>query len=132
MARIAPIICLLALLAGCGGGGGDDKEDAEQAVRDFVTATREKDSDAFCDELVTQEFLEQATGATGEQAAQSCKRELDSLTGVNVKVVRIVRTEVKEDTALVTAVLARGGQELRQRLRLKKEDGDWKLAGSAE
>ena len=130
MARIVPIICLLALFAGCG--GGDDKEDAEQAVRDFVTATREKDADAFCDELVTQEFLEQATGATGDQATQSCKREFDSLTGVDVRVVRIVRTKVNEDTARVTAVLARGGEELRQTLRLKKDDGDWKLAGAAE
>jgi ketosteroid isomerase-like protein len=131
VARAVPIICLLALLAGCGGGG-DDREEAQQAVRDFVTATREKDADAFCDELVTQEFLEQATGATGDQATQSCKRELDSLTGVNVRLVRIVRTEVDEDTARVTAVLGRAGQELRQTLRLKKEDGDWKLAGSAE
>jgi ketosteroid isomerase-like protein len=125
------MVCLLALAAGCGGGG-DDREEAEQAVRDFVTATREKDADAFCDELVTQEFLEQATGATGDQATESCKREFDSLTGVNVRVVRIVRTEVDEDTARVTAVLARSGEELRQTLRLKKEDGDWKLAGSAE
>jgi hypothetical protein len=131
VARIVPIICLLALFAGCGGGG-DDKEEAEQAVRDFVTATRDKDADAFCDELVTQEFLEQATGATGDQATQSCKREFGALTGVNVRVVRIVRTEVNEDTARVTAVLARGGEELRQTLRLKQEDGDWKLAGSAE
>jgi hypothetical protein len=131
VARIVPIICLLALCAGCGGGG-DDREEAEQAVRDFVTATREKDADAFCDELVTQEFLEQATGATGEQATQSCKREIDALTGINVRIVRIVRTEVNEDTARVTAVLARGGEELRQTIRLKKEDGDWKLAGSAE
>jgi predicted lipid-binding transport protein (Tim44 family) len=131
VARTVPIICLLALLAGCGGGG-DDREKAQQAVRDFVAATREKDADAFCDELVTQEFLEQATGATGDQATQSCKREFDSLTGVDVKVVRIVRTQVDDDTARVTAVLARGGEELRQTLRLKKEDGDWKLAGSAE
>ena len=131
MARLVPIICLLALLAGCGGGD-DDKEDAEQAVRDFVTATREKDSEAFCEELVTQEFLEQATGATGDQAMESCKREFDALTGVDVRVVRIVRTKVDEDTARVTAVLGRGGEELRQTLRLKKEDGDWKLAGSSE
>jgi hypothetical protein len=35
-------MCMLALLAGCG--GGDDEEEAEQTVRDFVTATRERES----------------------------------------------------------------------------------------
>jgi hypothetical protein len=130
VARIAPLICLLALVAGCG--GGDDAEEAEQTVRDFVTATRERDADAFCDELVTREFLEQAIGATGDRATESCKREFRSLTGISLRLVRIVKTEVDGDTARVTAVLARQGQRLRQTLRLKKDDGDWKLAGSAE
>jgi hypothetical protein len=131
VARVVPLICLIALVSACGGGG-NDEEDAEQAVRDFVTATRERDADAFCEELVTQEFLEQATGATGDQATDSCKRQFDSLTRVRLRVVRIVRTEVDGEAARVTAVLGREGQELRQTLRLKKEDGDWKLAGSAE
>ncbi len=130
MARIAPLVCLLALFAGCG--GGDDREEAEQTVRDFVTATRERDADAFCDELVTREFLEQAIGATGDKASESCKREFKALSGLRVQLVRIVKTEVNGDTARVTAVLEREGQRMRQTLRLKKEDGDWKLAGSAE
>jgi hypothetical protein len=130
VARVAPFICLLALLAGCG--GGDDKEEAEQTVRDFVTATRERDEDAFCDELVTREFLEQAIGATGDRAAESCKREFRSLTGLRIRLVRIVKTTVDGDSARVTAVLDRQGQRIEQTLRLKKEDGDWKLAGSAE
>ena len=133
MATIGPIACALALLltlAACG--GGDDSEDAEQTVRDFVTATKERDADAFCDELVTREFLEQAIGATGDQAVEACKREFKSLTGLRVDLRRIVRTEVDGDTARVTAVLARQGQPLRQTFRLKKEDGDWKLAGSAD
>jgi predicted PilT family ATPase len=131
VARFAPLVCLLALVAGCGGGD-DDAEAAEQTVRDFVTATRERDEDAFCEELVTREFREQATGATGDRAVESCKREFGSLTGISVRLVRIRKTEVEDDTARVTAVLARQGQRLDQTFRLKKEDGDWKLAGSAE
>jgi hypothetical protein len=48
--RTAALICLLAVLAGC---GGNDKEDAEQTVRDFVTALRERDADTFCEDLLT-------------------------------------------------------------------------------
>jgi hypothetical protein len=131
VARIVPLACCaLALLAGCG--GGDDEEDAEQTVRDFVTATRERDAETFCDELVTQEFLEQATGATGDQAAESCKREFRSLLGLRVRLVRIVNTEVDGDAARVKAVLERQGERIEQTLRLTKEGGDWKIAGGGE
>jgi hypothetical protein len=129
MRRIA-LICLLVAVSGCG--GGDDKEDAEQTVRDFVQATSARDADKFCDELVTQEFLEQTIGATGDRATESCKREFKNLSGLRVKLVRIVRTKVEGDSATVTAVLERQGQRLRQTLRLKQDDGDWKLAGAAE
>ena len=131
MVRRLAVICLLVAVSGCGGGG-NDKEDAEQTVRDFVQATRERDADRFCDELVTQEFLEQTIGATGDKAKESCKREFSNLRGLRVTLVRIVKTEVDGDNATVTAVLDRQGQPLREKLRLKKEDGDWKLAGAAE
>jgi hypothetical protein len=126
--RIA-LICLLVAASGC---GGDDKKDAEQTVRDFVQATRERDADKFCDELVTQEFLEQTIGATGDKAKESCKREFRNLSGLRVDLVRIAKTEVDGDHATVTAVLDRQGQRIRQELRVKKEDGDWKLAGGGE
>jgi ketosteroid isomerase-like protein len=129
--RRVALICLLVAVSGCGGGG-DDKEDAEQTVRDFVQATRERDAERFCDELVTQEFLEQTIGATGDKAKESCKREFRNLRGLRVTLVRIVKTEVDGDSATVTAVLDRQGQPIREKLRLKKEDGDWKLAGAAE
>jgi hypothetical protein len=127
--RIA-LICLLLAVPSCG--GGDDKEDAEQTVRDFVQATRERDADKFCDQLVTQEFLEQTIGATGDKAKESCKREFTNLSGLRVKLVRVEKTEIDDDVATVTAVLERQGQRIKQELRLKKEDGDWKLAGGAE
>jgi ketosteroid isomerase-like protein len=132
MARLAVPICLLALLAGCGGGGGDDKTNAEQTVRDFVKAVNTRDADTYCDDLITKEFREKSTFATGDRASESCKREMKAITGLHITLVRIVSTKVDGDTATVTAVLGRSGQELRQELRLKNEDGDWKLAGSSQ
>jgi siroheme synthase len=129
VARFGALICLLALLAGC---GGDDKKDAEQTVRDFVTALRERDADTFCDDLVTEEFLEQFSGATGDKAKDSCKRELTSLTGLErIRLVKVERAKVDGDKASVTALIDRQGQRFKQVYRLKKEDGDWKLAGGA-
>jgi len=132
VARLAVPICLIALLAGCGGGGGDDKTEAEQTVRDFVKAVNTRDADTYCDDLITKEFREKSTFATGDRASESCKREIKAITGLHIELVRIVSTKVDGDTATVTAVLGRSGQELKQRLRLKKEDGDWKLAGSSQ
>ena len=130
MVRRIALICLLVAVSGCG--GGNDKSDAEQTVRDFVQATKDRDAKKFCDELVTQEFLEQTMGATGDKARESCKREFSNLSGLRVDLVRIEKTKVDGDHATVTAVLSRQGQRIPQELRLKKEDGDWKLAGAAE
>ena len=128
MARYAALICLLALLAGC---GGDDKKEAEQTVRDFVTSLRERDAYTFCEDLATKEFLGQFTGATGDKAKESCKRELKSVTGLQrIRLVKVESTKVDGDEASVTAVIDRQGQELKQVYRLKKEDGDWKLSGA--
>jgi hypothetical protein len=127
--RPIALICLLVAVSGC---GGDDKKDAQQTVRDFVQATRERDADTFCDKLVTREFLEQSIGASGDRAKESCKREFSSLRGLRLRLVRIVKTELDGDSATVTAVLDRQGERIRQKLRLKKQDGDWKLAGAGE
>ena len=128
MARFAVIICLLALLAGC---GGDDKQEAQQTVRDFVTALQNRDADTFCDKLLTEEFLGEFSGGTGDKAKESCKRELNSLTSLEkVRLVKIESTKVSGDNASVTAVIERQGQKLKQIYRLKKEDGDWKLSGA--
>jgi hypothetical protein len=114
-------------LAACG--GGDDREEAEQTVRDFVEATNERDADRFCDELATQEYLEQSTGATGDQAKDECKRQLEGATPLDLELVRIRKTEIDGDRARVTAVLRTHGIPDVRLLRLEEEDGDWKLAG---
>jgi Domain of unknown function (DUF4878) len=116
------------MLAGCG--GGDDREQVEQTVRDFVRATNERDAEAFCEDLVTQEFLEQSTGATGDNAKESCREQFSRLRGLRFDLVRITKTEIEDDTARVEAVLRTQGQVQDQVLRLEKEDGDWRLAGN--
>jgi predicted lipid-binding transport protein (Tim44 family) len=118
----------VAVLAACG--GGDDREEVEQTVRDFVEATSRGDADAFCEELVTQEFLEQSTGATGDNATESCRRQFSRLRRVQVDLVRIDKTEVNGDRAEVRAVLRTRGQVQDLVLRLAKEDGDWRLTGN--
>jgi hypothetical protein len=126
VARVVALTCLLALVAGC---GGDDKKDAEQTVRDFVEAVNERDADAYCDELITEDFREKSTFATGDQARESCKQQLKAIKGLRIELVRIVSTKVDGDKATVVAVLRRPGGEIRQRLQLEKDGGDWKLAG---
>jgi hypothetical protein len=115
------------LLPGCG--GGDDKEDIEQTVRDFVSATNDRDADMFCGEIVSQEFLEQSTGATGDEAEDECRRQLEAIKGLEVELVAIARTEIDGDAATVRAVIETQGDAQPQTLRLEKEDGRWKLAG---
>jgi ketosteroid isomerase-like protein len=120
------LTCLLALLAGC---GGDDKKDAEQTVRDFVKAVNERDADAYCDDLITQAFLEKSTFSKGDQASESCKRTFKAIKGLHIELVRIVKTEVDGDKATVVAVLKRPNGQIRQQLQLEKDGGDWKLSG---
>ena len=105
--------------------GGDDEEDVEQTVRDFVSASSEPDAD----ELVTQEFIEQATGATGDEAEDECRRQLEETPGVDAELVEIRATEIDGDEARVRAVIRTQGQPGTQTLRLEREDGKWKLSG---
>jgi ketosteroid isomerase-like protein len=129
--RRLALICLLVAVSGC---GGNDKNDAEQTVRDFVQALNTHDADRYCDDLITKEFLEKTTFSTGDEgkARESCKREFKNLTGLRVKLDSISNAKVDGDSATVTAVLTRQGQRIKQKLLLKKEDGDWKLAGAAQ
>jgi hypothetical protein len=125
----AAAACALAALAFGACGGGNDKEDAEQTVRDIASATTESDGDKFCG-LVTDEFLEQTTGAKGDKAKDACKKQIDSLKNADLKVNKITKTEVDGDNATVTAELESSGQKRPQVFKLKKEDGDFKLASA--
>ena len=126
---LAACVALLALAA-CG--GGSDKEDAEKTVRDIVDASRDKDADKFCG-LATERLLEQLTGAKGDKAEEACKKLVDSRRVTDFKVSKIIKTEVDGDKATVTAELQSGaGQKRPQVFPLRKEDGEFKLAGARE
>jgi hypothetical protein len=130
MLRASPMLFLaLTALALPACGDDDDKEDIQQTVRDFVSASSEPDPEAFCGEIVTQEFLEQATGATGEQAEDECRRQLEETSGVDAELVEIRSTEIDGDEATVRAVIKSQGRSATQTLRLEQEDGRWKLSG---
>ena len=120
-------LCVLGVSA-C---GESDEEQVDTTVREFVAATNKRDTKAFCDELVSQQFLEQSTGAKGDRARDACHPQLKSLKGLKIRLTKISSTRVDGDKAAVRVVLATQGQQQDQILRLKKEGGDWKLAGGS-
>ena len=130
MPRLVLALCLVPMaLSACG--GGDDSKDAQQAVRDFVQATNDRDGDRLCGDLLSQEYMEKATGATGDDAEDACKDQLSLIKGLKLRLISVGESTVDGDKAIVHATIATGGQRAKRRFELAKEDGDWKLvAGS--
>lgn len=118
-------------LAACG--GSDEKADAQQTVRDFVEATNQRDGKRLCGELVTQQFKEQATGATGERVDRICERQLELTRGLKLDLLGVGRTKIDGERATVSTRLDIDGVTAPRIFALEKEDGSWKLAsGSSE
>ncbi len=130
MARVLPF--LLLALAGCGGGGGDDPDEVRQTVRDFVEATNQRDGETLCGELLTQEYLEKSTLATGDQAGEACRQQLDRTVDLRLKLISVGKTEVDGDEATVRVVIDTDGVQAPRLFRLEREDDRWKLADGTE
>jgi len=129
--RRAAALCLVAAALPLGACGGSDEEAAKTTIREFVEATSKRDAGKFCGDLVTEEFLEQTTGAKGERARSACRQQIKSLKGVQIKLVSIGKTTVKGDRATVRTTLETAGQKRPQVFRLQKQDGDWRLSGGS-
>ena len=115
------------VVAGCG--GGSDETDAKSTVTQFFTAMHKQDTAKLCDDLLTKDFIEESTGATGDRAGQECRSQFKSLRATNIKLVKVNKVEIDGDDATVTATVGAQGQTRPQVFRLKKEDGAWRLAG---
>lgn len=130
MVRILPALALLASgLIACG--GSDDEADAQQTVRDFVEATNERDGERLCGELVTQEFKEQATGASGDRVNRICEQQLKLTTELDLKLLAVGATRVDGERATVRTRLDIDGVKAPRIFQLQKEDGSWKLASGS-
>jgi hypothetical protein len=130
VARVLPF--LLLALAGCGGGGDDDPDEVRQTVRDFVEATNQRDGETLCGELLTQDYLEKSTLATGDQAGEACREQLDRTVDLRLKLISVGKTEVDGDAATVRVVIDTDGVQAPRLFRLEREDGRWKLADGTE
>jgi hypothetical protein len=122
----ALVVCAIAG-AGC---GGDDKADAEQVVKDFAQAATERDGEKLCNELVTQEFVEQVTLAKGDEAREDCAKVIEESKAQGFAIKQIERTVVDGNQAKVTTQIERGGQQYEYVFQLEKEDGDFRLTTS--
>jgi hypothetical protein len=130
VARVLPF--LLLALAGCGGGGDDDPDEVRQTVRDFVEATNQRDGETLCGELLTKDYLEKSTLATGEQADEACRRQLEQTVDLRLRLISVGKPRVDGDEATVRVVLGTDGVQAPRLFRLEREDGRWKLADGTE
>jgi hypothetical protein len=122
------LVALAFALAACGGG---DEGGPQQAVRDFVEATNERDGERLCGDLVTREYKERATGATGDRVDEVCRRQLELTQGLRLELLGIGKTVVEGDSATVRTRLDIDGVKGPRLFRLEREDGSWKLASGS-
>jgi Domain of unknown function (DUF4878) len=122
---LAAALTAVMALSACG--GGDDETQAKDTVRQFFTALQKRDAAKLCDHLLSKDFLKETTLGTGD-SKQECRRQFKQLKTPGFKLVRVGNVKVDGDDATVATVIERDNQAQPQVFRLKKEDGNWRLA----
>jgi hypothetical protein len=116
---------VIALLGVAACGGGDDEGDAEDTVRNFATALADKDGKKACDQL-----SEDAKNQF-EEAGQKCEDLLQlafaSISEEERNELKDIDPDVSVDGDNATAKVPNIGEGGDSEIKLKKEDGDWKI-----
>ena len=131
MRRLLPPLLAACALAAC---GGDEPADIEAVIRGWAKASNEQDAKAFCNDYVTEEFAEGVTGATGPNAREQCEKLLGATRpGLKITILEVSEIEIDGDeaTALVRRQITGTGAS-DQLFRLKKEEGEFRVASSGE
>jgi hypothetical protein len=122
----AGLVAGLALVCapGCGIGGGSDEDDARDVVKDYAAAIADGDENKVCDTLSEDSKRQfEAADSTCEEAFKNfggalSDEQKDKLKGIDPDV------DIDGDTASARV----DEQPLEGEVRLKKEEGAWKVA----
>jgi hypothetical protein len=110
-------------LAACGGGDSGDEEKIEETIETSVRTT----DPSKCTELMTQTFVEQNTGETGEAAIESCEAEATD-TSDDPDSVEITAVKVDGADATAKVAFAGGGFDGQTvEVALVEEEDAWRL-----
>ncbi|MDX6689752.1 MAG: hypothetical protein QOG15_1209 [Solirubrobacteraceae bacterium] len=125
LGAVIVIVALFLVVKSC---GGDDEKAARQTVERFAAASRDKDYQELCDELLSSSIVEQlrSTGLPCEVALRK------GLSNVQNPTVDVQSVDIKGDTALVrTASRAAGQPPSEDTVELHKENGHWRITSLA-
>ena len=123
--RVATLLVGAVALFGVAACGGSDEDDAKDVVKDFMNGLADEDGQKVCDQLSqsAKEPIERSGADCGEQfeglAREATQENKDQLKDIDPD----VSVDGDEATAKVPNIGGPGESEIK----LKKEDGDWKI-----
>ncbi|HEX2087992.1 MAG TPA: nuclear transport factor 2 family protein [Solirubrobacteraceae bacterium] len=124
--RTIPLTALLAAAAVLAGCGGDDERDVRDVLERYAQAIERKDYQAFCDDVISKELVENVRDASGKPCEVALKGVFDEVEKPTVTV-ESVKLDGDRATA-VTRTDAANEEPSTDTVQLVKEDGEWKIA----
>jgi len=117
----AAILVVVLLIGTC---GSDEDKDVRDTLDRFAKATREKDYQALCDDLLSTKLVEQL-----RTADRPCEVVLRiGLSEVQNPTLEVLGVQINNDQATAQVDTGAAGQpSFRTRILLVREDGNWRL-----